>query len=116
MTPSTLPAGGPALTGEQLEILRSMLDQQREFRLDQLRQLDRTGGPGELGGIDREITASLVAGARAALRDVELALQRMAEGTYGLCRRCAAAIAPARLEVLPQVTLCMPCQRSAERA
>ncbi len=114
MTPSTLPTGGPTLTGDQLETLRCMLHQQRSFRLDQLQQLRRTEEFGAAADVDREITASLAAGARSALRDVLLALRRMDEGTYGTCRECAAAIAPARLEILPQVTLCMSCQRASE--
>ncbi len=113
MTPSTLPTGGSALTDEQLDTLRCMLHQQRTFRLDQLQQLRRARDTG--GDVDREIGASLAAGARSALRDVLLALHRMDEGTYGTCRACAAAIAPARLEILPQVTLCMPCQRAVQQ-
>lgn len=103
--------GTDALTTSQLAVLRDMLEQQRRFRLDQLDQLQGGDAGAPQAFADREITDSLVAGARAALRDVVDALQRMVDGRYGSCRRCGTALEVARLEVLPQVSLCMPCQR-----
>lgn len=43
------------------------------------------------------------------LRQVEAALERLAAGRYGICTRCGDAIAPARLEALPETPLCAPC-------
>lgn len=40
-------------------------------------------------------------------RDIERALTRLDEGTYGLCERCGKEINPERLELLPFVTLCI---------
>lgn len=112
MTQSAMPAArGAQLTQTQIAVLRGMLEQQRRFRLDQLEQLQLTG---PRNGADREINDSLVAGARAALRDVVDALQRMEDGRYGLCRRCGTTLSVERLEVLPQVSLCMACQRSEQ--
>jgi RNA polymerase-binding transcription factor DksA len=107
-------SSGATLSPAQLAELRELLEQQRRFRLEQLEQLQTTEAPGELSNGDREITDSLVAGARAALRDVVDALQRMDDGRYGSCRRCGTALDPARLEVLPQVSLCVACQRADE--
>lgn len=94
--------------------LRAMLEQQRGFRREQLAQLARpavAGRPGTLGSADDEITAALASGARAALRDVTAALARMADGSYGRCARCDEPLPLERLEILPQVALCMTCQR-----
>jgi RNA polymerase-binding transcription factor DksA len=91
-----------------------MLEQQQRFRRDQLRQLQRSDQLGRLSGSDTEISISLVAGAKAALHDVEEAMQRMADGGYGVCTRCGTDLAIERLEVLPQVSLCMPCQRQEQ--
>jgi RNA polymerase-binding transcription factor DksA len=112
----TTAGGGSSgtLSAAQLTELRELLEQQRRFRLEQLEQLQSTETPGALSNGDREITDSLVAGARAALRDVVDALQRMDDGRYGSCRRCGTTLEPARLEVLPQVSLCVTCQRAAE--
>jgi DnaK suppressor protein len=110
MTQSAMPAArGAQLTQPQIAVLRGMLEQQRRFRLDQLDQLHRSGPPSDA---DREISESLVAGARAALRDVVDALQRMEDGRYGVCRRCGTSLSVERLEVVPQVSLCMACQRT----
>jgi DnaK suppressor protein len=40
------------------------------------------------------------------------ALQKLDEGTYGICDACGRPIAPARLRVAPESTLCIECARS----
>lgn len=42
-------------------------------------------------------------------RQIRAALQRIADGSYGICANCGADIAPARLEALPTATLCIGC-------
>jgi len=44
------------------------------------------------------------------LAEVEHALHKFEEGTYGLCESCGQPIDPARLEALPQAKLCMSCK------
>lgn len=44
------------------------------------------------------------------LAEIEHALKKWETGTYGLCDRCGQAIEPARLEALPQATLCLSCK------
>jgi RNA polymerase-binding transcription factor DksA len=46
---------------------------------------------------------------RDALDEVEAAIARVAEGTYGNCERCGQAITPARLEAKPAARLCISC-------
>jgi DnaK suppressor protein len=48
------------------------------------------------------------------LNQVERALLRLKQGTYGLCEACSCKIPVARLNVLPYSTLCIKCQREAE--
>ena len=48
------------------------------------------------------------------LNQIERALLRLKQGTYGLCEACATPIPVARLNVLPYSTLCIKCQREAE--
>ena len=52
---------------------------------------------------------------RAQLTHVEEALARVADGSYGTCRTCGQAIAPARLEALPWVATCIDCARTGPR-
>lgn len=46
-----------------------------------------------------------------ALVDVEQALQRVADGTYGRCERCGKPIGEARLEAMPTARRCLDCAR-----
>lgn len=46
------------------------------------------------------------------LNDVEHALQKYEAGTYGLCDACGQPIEPARLEAMPQASLCLSCKSS----
>lgn len=104
----------PPLQTEQRAAFRTQLLEQRGFRIDQLRMLCRTRPRPTRSA--REVTLALKTGARSALRDVEAALRRMDEGTYGLCISCGEHLPIERLEVLPQVARCLPCQRAAELA
>lgn len=45
-----------------------------------------------------------------ALNDVEHALEKYEAGTYGLCDSCGQAIERARLEAIPQASLCLNCK------
>ncbi len=47
---------------------------------------------------------------RQELSSIDHALQKIDQGTYGKCDNCGKAIDPARLEALPQATLCMDCK------
>ncbi|MCS6861859.1 MAG: TraR/DksA C4-type zinc finger protein [Abditibacteriales bacterium] len=44
------------------------------------------------------------------LNDINRALERLREGTYGICEMCGQPIKPARLEALPWTTLCLNCR------
>ena len=55
-----------------------------------------------------QLCASLAA-ARAGLAEVEHALARVADGTYGRCEACGEPIAPGRLDALPSATTCVGC-------
>ena len=50
------------------------------------------------------------------LRDVESALTRVADGTYGECVECAKPIPYARLAANPSAARCVPCQERVESA
>ena len=104
-TSRTLPAA-------QLAQLRVMLEEQRDFRLDQLAALRRPNVRHRLGGGSREISVVLTVGAETALNEVLAALRRMDEGTYGRCEQCSSTIGLERLEILPQTAICMTCQRA----
>ncbi len=44
------------------------------------------------------------------IAEVEHALEKVKDGTYGICDGCAKPIAPERLEIMPQANLCLECK------
>lgn len=64
---------------------------------------------------ERERAQSLAGNARAILAQIQDALERMDDGTYGTCERCGRPIDVARLEALPYATLCLEDKQLEER-
>ena len=50
------------------------------------------------------------------LMEVDHALKRLYEGSYGLCESCSEPIPSARLEAIPQATLCINCKTKEEKS
>jgi RNA polymerase-binding protein DksA len=48
------------------------------------------------------------------LSSLDLALKKVEQGTYGICERCGQPIDPARLEAVPETTLCLSCKQISE--
>ncbi|KKU83828.1 hypothetical protein A2973_05480 [Candidatus Gottesmanbacteria bacterium RIFCSPLOWO2_01_FULL_49_10] len=55
--------------------------------------------------------AALVLQMKNQLSDIDSALVRIGEGTYGFCRSCGQMIDTDRLAVLPAATLCFSCEK-----
>ena len=64
---------------------------------------------------EREHELSLVYNAQDLVLQTELALARIAAGTYTKCELCGKPIGKARLQVFPRATLCMLCKQKEER-
>jgi len=64
---------------------------------------------------DREISFILSDRERSKVKNIDDALQRMEEGTYGVCDACGLEIAEARLTAMPFTRLCRDCQQDQER-
>ena len=108
-----------------LKQLRSRLEDEQKRLRQELVQLEsgaqtpetrREGSP--FGKRGEEATESLELEKRLALEknvgeaksEIERALRKMDEGTYGTCDVCGKTIPPERLEALPQATLCLDCR------
>ena len=112
--------------------LRQRLKEERERLNKQLEQLQASGpsisearegspfGKKEEGATETfelEKRMALEKRMKESLSEVEHALHKFEQGTYGLCDVCGQPIDMARLEVLPQVTLCLNCKaRQAKNA
>ena len=59
--------------------------------------------------LERELAEAGAARAQEALADVEHALERLRDGTYGRCERCGTAMPFERLEAIPWARLCVAC-------
>jgi DnaK suppressor protein len=61
-----------------------------------------------------EISSQLAELEARELNQIERALARMKQGTYGICEVCQGKIPVARLNALPYSTTCIECQREME--
>ena len=106
-------------------LLRSRLEIEQKRLTEEFEQLNvstrpinerREGSP--FGKREEEATESFELERRLALEkrirdqlaEVEQALNKFEEGTYGRCDSCGQPIDPARLEALPQAHLCLSCK------
>jgi DnaK suppressor protein len=106
-------------------MLRSRLESERKHLSEELAQLKasvrpfderREGSP--FGKREEEATETFELEKRLVLEkrlidqlaEVDHALRKFKEGTYGLCDVCGQPIDPARLEALPQANLCLSCK------
>ena len=87
---------------------------------DELGELAGRGADNHLGDMatvtfDRELDEGLEEGAIQTLAQIDRALARLDEGSYGVCERCGKPIAEERLQARPWATLCIDDQRLADR-
>lgn len=64
---------------------------------------------------DREINFILSDRERVKIKQIDDALERMEEGSYGVCESCGLEIAEERLAAMPFTRLCRDCQQDQER-
>lgn len=112
---------------------RHLLDEERE-RLEglreeyaSLREASEEDGMQELSSVDqhqadigtetfdRSKDLSILDEVEAELAEIEHALQRLDEGTYGTCEACGKVIPDDRLEAMPATRFCLDDQAKAER-
>lgn len=119
MTTRFIPgSGGAAHTVDDSDLFaqfQQALEEQRRFRTEQLAELAAaSASPDQRTGPLGEVSAALRDAARAALAEVDAALARLADGSYGSCQHCDRQISRQRLEIVPMAALCMSCQRQSE--
>jgi RNA polymerase-binding transcription factor DksA len=96
---------------DPIELLRDTLEEQYRWYTDQLAELTAYRQQPDRGGYDDGTLVALIASGREAVADIARALRAMAEGGYGTCEHCGAAIPIERLEILPHARFCVACQR-----
>ena len=98
-----------------LDALRATLADERGSLVHQLAELDAD----ESSGFDENFADSgqvaaeqgeartLETSLREQLQDVDRALEKFDDGTYGVCEKCGEAISDARLEAMPATRYCI---------
>jgi RNA polymerase-binding transcription factor DksA len=92
-----------------------LTDETESEATSELSSLDQHQADAGTETFEREKDLSILEQIEAELGDIEHALHRLDEGTYGLCEADGKPIPEERLEALPAARLCLIHQTEAER-
>jgi DnaK suppressor protein len=112
----TVDALRQALLDERSSLVAQAEDLNAEADISQWRDGGFDDDPADTGSanVERERAQSLATHARKVLVEIDDALARMDDGTYGICQRCETLIDVDRLDAIPYATMCMACKRLDE--
>ena len=96
------------------EILRSLARSNKEGRALE-EDYPQDLGDRSITNLSRELLFQQSTHRRQLLRKIEVALERIREGTFGECTSCGEQISVRRLEAMPFAAYCRDCQESLER-
>jgi RNA polymerase-binding protein DksA len=96
------------LVGEVIDTEKELrsIQEEREIEMEELAQEDRAA----------RALAHLDDRAKHEIAEIDAALRRIAEGTYGTCEGCDGLIAEERLRAVPATRFCINCAREHEAA
>ena len=89
------------------EEVRALLEEHREARLDQIKAL--TFAEPTDSDLDPGARLRATSAATLTLAEIDLAVLRLQDGSYGLCAGCAVPIPAERLLTVPYARYCVPC-------
>jgi RNA polymerase-binding protein DksA len=122
-----------ALSKEQLKQFRELLIQERAKFAGEIRSIaqDASKNPRDASGdlsaytihmadmssdtYERELAMNIASTEQQVLYQIDDALKRIDEGTYGACVTCNKPITLSRLKAVPYAAQCIECQREQER-
>ena len=73
-------------------------------------QFDEESGEGDTVNVERERDLALSAQALAEVAAIDRALEKIKDGSYGVCEKCGDPIPKERLKALPHAALCVKCK------
>lgn len=122
------------MTKKEFEPFRELLLEKRKAVLESIQQIEKDTlsksqreASGDLSGysyhmadmatdnFDTEFSLNLASVEQQTLYEIDEALKRIEEGTYGDCLVCGKKISPQRLKALPYASLCIGCQEKEEK-
>ncbi len=122
------------LTKKDAEYFKKLIMQTKEKVLDEIKHISddtlkksQRDAAGDISGYayhmadvasdayDREFSLGLAANERQSLYELEDAIKKIEEGTFGICEECKSLISKTRLKVVPFARLCVKCQERKEK-
>ncbi|MCS7167284.1 MAG: TraR/DksA C4-type zinc finger protein [Gemmatales bacterium] len=117
------------LKAQELEFFKKLLQDLRQRYARKVEDLAEEAFTPDAGGVSaspshlgdvgfdyysQDVSLDLLQSEREVLWEIDEALSRIANGTYGLCEECGEPIARERLELLPYTRYCIHCARKLE--
>jgi len=96
---------------ERAQILQEVLELHEALKAE----VDADVGEGDPDLVERDRIISLIQEHERQLKSLDRVLQQARQGNYGICERCHEPIDPARLEAIPDTTLCVKCKTIIEK-
>lgn len=114
------------MTRKELNVFKKQLLSEKVLLLQgistKMKGSPKTGDPegGDVCDIassdrERELTLRLSERGREKLKEIEEALERIEDGSFGTCEQCEAKIPKGRLKVMPFSTTCVACKSKQEK-
>ena len=122
-----------ALTKEQIKQFRQLLITERARLAAEIKSIahDTSTSPREASGdlsgytihmadmaadtYERELSMNIVSSEQETLYQIDDALKRLDDGSFGVCLQCSQPITMSRLKAVPYASLCINCQRLKEQ-
>ena len=122
-----------ALSKEQVKQFRQLLITERSKVAKEIRSIaqDATKSPREASGdlsaytvhmadmaadtYERELSLNIASSEQEVLYQIDDALKRLDDGSFGVCQQCNQPISMSRLKAVPYASLCIGCQRVKEQ-
>jgi DnaK suppressor protein len=114
----------PKLTKKKLEFFKKLLNERIDELLNQANETvsgmtshkENLPDPSDRATLesDRNFTLRILDRERKLIGKIKEALERIEQGTYGICEECGEEISTERLKARPVTTLCIDCKKTQE--
>ncbi len=122
-----------ALSKDQTKQLRQLLITERAKLAEEIKSIahDISTSPRDASGdlsaytihmadmaadtYERELSMNIVSSEQEILYQIDDALKRLDDGSFGVCQQCTQPITMSRLKAVPYASLCIDCQRVKEQ-
>ena len=122
-----------SFTKDQLKQFRQLLITERVKLADEIKSIaqEASKSPREASGdlsaytlhmadmaadtYDRELSMNIVSSEQEILYQIDDALKRLDDGSFGVCQQCNQPILMSRLKAVPYASMCITCQRAKEQ-